>query len=486
MPEFRHGINASVQETVNVPVKVVPAGVIALIGTVPVHHLAADNVKVNELVLIGSDTDARKYGGWMEAGKDYTIPEALSILYRMRKDYPIIMLNVLDRDIHKTAVVDESVAFDEDGILTLAHTGPMDAVVKHTSGAPTYVKDEDYSVDARTGTITRIETGDISAEATVKVSYDYVDPTLVESSDIIGSVDVEGKRTGLQKLRECYSKLGFNPKHIIVPGFDQSEEVAAEIASIHADLFSEAYITAPLGTTRAQMIDGRGADGTINFNYSQDGLYLCGPHASVYFPDIEDRKLTPLATIVAGVAASLCIDGNYAESFSNKDVPLVLDSELDLSFDYTSSTCDANLLNAAGIVTMGHDFGRGWFVWGNRGCSFPVSTNPTTMNGASRMGRIWRETLLRMYATIIDKKMINFWLNRIVAIGTNLLNEFVSNGNLLGGKVWLDEDRNLISELAFGHLTVSTETTTPPAIEHIQIEHEETIKYLNTLKLGGN
>ena len=65
---------------------------------------------------------------------------------------------------------------------------------------PALVLNADYTVDAENGEVVRVLAGAIPAGASLKVSYEYVDPTLVTPSQVIGTVTAGGQRTGLQAL----------------------------------------------------------------------------------------------------------------------------------------------------------------------------------------------------------------------------------------------------------------------------------------------
>jgi hypothetical protein len=72
-----------------------------------------------------------------------------------------------------SSVVDEVMIARKDKAVFLAHRNVSVVVVKHTSGAPTYIVDTDYTVDARLGTITIKTTSAIVEGASLKVSYTY-------------------------------------------------------------------------------------------------------------------------------------------------------------------------------------------------------------------------------------------------------------------------------------------------------------------------
>ncbi len=53
-------------------------------------------------------------------------------------------------------------------------------VVKHTTGAPTYVVDVDYKVDADNGTVARLDGGAITVDQSTKISYTYADKDMFQ------------------------------------------------------------------------------------------------------------------------------------------------------------------------------------------------------------------------------------------------------------------------------------------------------------------
>lgn len=65
------------------------------------------------------------------------------------------------------------------------------------------------------------------------------------------------------------------------------------------------YIDAPIGTTFAQALAGRGSEGTINFNTSSDRVRLCYPHVKVYDAATNSERLEPLSQRAAGLRAKV-------------------------------------------------------------------------------------------------------------------------------------------------------------------------------------
>ena len=101
------------------------------------------------------------------------------------------------------------------------------------------------------------------------------------------------------------SLFGFFAKILIAPAFCTQNSVATELIAMADQLGAIAYIDAPIGTTYAQALAGRGPAGTINFNTSSDRVRLCYPHVKVYDPVLNAERLEPLSARAAGLRAKV-------------------------------------------------------------------------------------------------------------------------------------------------------------------------------------
>ena len=176
---YLHGVETIEVENGARPVKTVKSAVIGLIGTAPMGD-------VNTLVQCLSEKDAATFGSQLTG---FTIPQALDAIYDHGAG-TVLVINVLDQAVHKTAVADEDVTFDKaTGKAQLANPVVAQLVLKPDSDGQPYVEGQDYSLDAQTGVITNLGKS-IAADATVKASYNYADPTKVTPADIIGAVKI--------------------------------------------------------------------------------------------------------------------------------------------------------------------------------------------------------------------------------------------------------------------------------------------------------
>lgn len=472
---YLHGVETIEIENGPRPVKTVKSAVIGLIGTAPMGP-------VNQATLCLSEKDAAAFGTQLA---NFTIPQALDAVYDHGAG-TVIVINVLDPSIHKTAVPSEDVVFDPaNGRAQLLHGALANLVLKSADGAVTYKVDIDYAVNLATGMLTRIRTGAITTAAAPKATYDYADPTKVTAADIIGAVNAAGVRTGLKALNDTYNQFGFFAKILIAPAFCTQNSVATELIAMAAKLGAVAYIDAPIGTTYAQAIAGRGPVGTINFNTSSERVRLCYPHVKVYDPVLNAERLEPLSARAAGLRAKMDLDKGFWWSSSNQELMGVIGVERQLSAMIDDPQSEVNLLNEQGITTVFSSYGSGYRLWGNRTAAWPTVTHMKNFENVRRTGDVINESLRYFSQQYIDMPLNQALIDALVESVNGYGRKLIGDGAVLGFKAWFDPARNEETELAAGHLLISYKYTPPPPMERLTFETEITSEYLLNLK-GGN
>ncbi len=375
---YLHGVETIEVENGPRPVRTVKSAVIGLVGTAPI---GAVNVPTRTL----SEKDAAAFGTQLSG---FTIPQALDAIYDHGAG-TVIVINVLDPAIHKTAVAAEPVVFDAStDQVALAHGAVAGLVLKSNDGQTTYVAGTDYTADTLTGKLTRIKGGGIAAGGGAKASYDYADPTKVTAADIIGAVNAAGMRTGLKALKDTYNLFGFFAKILIAPAFCTQNSVATELKALADQLDAVTYIDAPIGTTFAQALAGRGPAGTINFNTSSDRVRLCYPHVKVFDTALNAERLEPLSARAAGLRAKVDLDRGFWWSSSNQELAGVIGVERQLSAMIDDPQSEVNLLNEQGITTVFSSYGSGFRLWGNRTAAWPTVSHMRNFENVRRTGDV--------------------------------------------------------------------------------------------------
>jgi len=477
---FLHGVETIEIEKGPRPIRVVKTAVVGLVGTAPIWAVDEEYQTINKPVLILNDRDAVKYFGPQTPG--YTIPQALDAIFDQGAGIAIVV-NVFDPETHTSSVSNEQKTFGSDDTLTLAHEGVSNEVVKSSDEQTTYVKGTDYNIDYKTGVITRIPTGNIPSGATVKISYDYADPTRVTSSDVIGTVDSSGNRTGMQVFLDCYNLFGFFPKILIAPVYCTQNSVASEMNVMAGKLRAVAIVDAPIGTTFQQAINGRGPNGTINFNYSSDRMILCYPHLKVYDTATDTERLEPYSQRLAGVICAKDVEKGYWWSPSNTEIKGIIGVERVLSAMINDHNGEVNILNRNGIVTTFNSYGTGIRTWGNRSAAWPSVTHPKNFINIRRTADVIHESIEYSMLQFLDQPITDALIDAICESVNMFIRTLVARGALIDGKCSFDKSKNPETEIALGHLTFDIEFMPPTPAERITFESFINIELLKSL--GG-
>ena len=303
----------------------------------------------------------------------------------------------------------------------------------------------------------------------------------VQTSDIVGTVTAQGKRTGLKALKDSYSLFGFYPKTIIVPKYCEDTAVATEINAVAGNIRAIGLIDAPVGTTPSQAITGRGASGTINFNFSSDRLVLCYPQLKVYDTASNTTKLEPYSQRLAGVIAAKDIEKGYHWSPSNTEIKGIIGVERNLTSMINDSTSEVNLLNEAGVLTVFNSFGSGFRTWGNRNSAYPASTDPTNFINIRRTADIIHESVEYSMLQFMDYPIDNGLIDSICESVNAFIRTLIGRGALIDGKCKFNPAKNPPAEIANGHLTFDIEFMPPTPAERITFESFINIELLRNL-----
>jgi uncharacterized protein len=461
---YLHGV-----ETIEVPggtkpVKAAKTAVIGLVGTAPIHRVASADRTTDTLVLSLSDVDDAKYFGPDITG--YSIPAALKAI-RAQGVGTVIVCNVFDPTTDHTDVVAAEVALTS-GVGTLSHGDVISEVVKVTGGTGNaLVEGTDYSIDRTTGVITALAGGALDGDAACNVAFIHGNPAVIVAADVIGAV-TDGVRTGMQAWLDAKTLFGFSPKILIAPVFSTDDTVVAALAIAAAQSKCRAvYIAdAPSGTTVTEAITGRGPAGDINFQVSDDRGILAFPYVKRAATDLQ-----PYSAYLAGVIANTDVELGFWYSPSNKVIKGIIGIELPITAVLNDATCQANLLNEAGIVTVFNAFGTGFRVWGNRSSAFPASSVQTNFIQARRTADQIHESLEMAMLDYLDLPITDIIITAVLQAGNDYMRTLIGRGALpKDSRVEYSKAKNPSANIAAGHLTFDIVFCPNPPAERITFE----------------
>lgn len=469
---YLHGIETLEVERGPRAIRVVKSAVIALVGTAPMGP-------VNSLTLCLNEIDGAQFGPDMPG---FSIPEALDGIYDFGAG-TLLVINVLDPDIHRTSLTDEARQFDDNDVLTLLHAGVQTLALKSDDGETTYAENTDYEVELLTGRVTRLPAGKIPAKALVSADYTFTDPSKVTPAEIIGTVNAAGLRTGMKAFQDSYNQLGFFSKIFIAPHFSSLNAVSVELIAEATKVKGVTYIDAPIGCTVQQVIAGRGPAGALNFNTSSDRVRLCYPHVKVYDAATNGERLQPLSIRAAGLRAKVDNDLGYWWSSSNQELTGVIGLERPLTARIDDANSEVNLLNENGITTVFNSFGTGLRLWGNRTAAWPTVTHMRNFENVRRTKDVADESIRHSSLQFVDRPVTTALIDSITESVNQFFRKLIGDEALLGGECWFDPARNPQTELELGHVLFNYKLTVPLPFERGTFETEITGEYL--VKLGS-
>lgn len=465
---FLHGVESLTLDSGPRPIKVVKSAVIGLIGIAPTGP-------INTPTLVYDDRRAAQFGKKVPG---FNIPQALDAIFKQGAGN-VVVINVFDATLHTSQVTQEAhTLVDGKTKLTYAPIGAV-TVLNSDNSASSLVKDVDYSIDEY-GNFARLKST-VSATLSLKFTYKKLNAAAITSSLLIGDVDSDGNRTGMQAWQQAKNLFGFNPKILIAPGYSSLNAITAELLVQAEKLRAIAVIDAPLGTSVDEAITGRGIESTINFQTGSKRAYLVYPALKAYDPATDTDTDQPYSQFMAGVMSASDDKNGYWVSPSNQDIKGIVGAERNITAALNDASTDANALNEVGITTIFNAFGTGIKTWGNRNASFPVNTGIDSFVSVLRTADVVAESVELAMGPYVDKPINQALIDTIREDANNFIRTLIGRGALIpGSRCEFPKDQNTAADIAAGHLTFDIIMCPPPPFERGTFRY-----YLDTTLLGN-
>jgi phage tail sheath protein FI len=292
-------------------------------------------------------------------------------------------------------------------------------------------------------------------------------------SNIIGTIDEEGKYTGLKALLTAKTVTGVKPRILGVPGLD-SQEVATALASTCQSLRAFGYISAWGCKTISEAIKYRD-------NFGQRELMVIHPDFLAWDTTANETAIAWATARALGLRARIDQETGWHKTLSNVGVNGVTGVSASVSWDLQDKATDANLLNEAGVTTLIRN--DGFKFWGNRTCS----DDPLFLfENYTRTAQVLADTMAEAHAWAMDKP-ITATLIRDVVEGINAkFRELKTNGYIVDGKCWYDPESNDVATLKAGKLYIDYDYTPVPPLENLTLRQRITDTYLANLSESVN
>lgn len=490
---YQHGVRTSEVATSLLPTTEVDSALPVIVGTAPVSM--ADATNVNRPVLCHSYDEFVQNFGYVPPAlnstsglKEYafTLCEAAYALFALFNVGPAVFVNVLDPTTHKKTATTVTITLDsKTGSAIVAEAGIIPSSVTITpSDAGAYTQGEDYEIafdDDGNLVVTSLqdEGGDFKCTTGTSLTFaaDVVDPTMVDEDDVIGGVDVGGKKSGLELVGEVYPRFGLVPGTILAPGFSSDPSVAAVMAAkctgISGRFNAMCAVDVPSDTVKTYSAV---TSWKQTNNYTDARQIVCWPLLSL--DGVKYHLSTQVAALMAQVDGEN--DGTPYVSPSNHNVQctatvLADGSEVWLDLD------EAAYLNGQGVVTAINQT-SGWTAWGNRTGAYPGTTDvKDNFIPIRRMFNWIGNTLITTFWSRLDAPINRRLIDTIIDSANIWLNGLTARQYILSGRVAFLESENTTTDLMDGIITFHVYICPPSPARDIQFTMEYDVNGLTAL-----
>lgn len=462
---YKHGTYGEFSPSIGaVPVE--SGSVAVYIGTAPVNLVRgyADKGLVNAPIKISSLSDAQNNLGYSSDWETFTLSEVVKVHFdnSIGNVGPVVFINVLDPDLYQAEdAVTTSLTFVNGQAFIVSNKIILDtlAIVGKTEGTD-YEVSYDYDLERV------VITSETITEA-VEATYNEIDASGIDKSDIIGKTTEYGEFEGLGAVALIYTSFNLVPNILAAPGWSHDKDVYAALIKAsksingHWDAIVNADIPVTTGTldTISAAIQWKKQNG-----YTSE-------RAKVYWPlwKGDDGNIYHLSTLASWKMMQVDSE-NYdvpMESVSNKQIPYGRqyfgEGSRNRGFDQNTG----NELNKNGITTAAY-WGGINVLWGPHTAAFEHGAedidNRSIFENSIRMMMHVTNSFQKEWGLTIDEPMTLALAETIKNREQEKIDSLKAMGALIGDPVveFIETD-NPIENLVNGDfIWASRLTPTPP------------------------
>lgn len=290
------------------------------------------------------------------------------------------------------------------------------------------------------------------------------------TSNVVGTVNPDGTKTGIKALEASPGVVQVKPRILAAPGLD-TQPVANALASTAQTLRAFAYIAARgddglLVGTREEAIAYRK-------QFGQREIMVIWPDFIAWDDTTSAAVTVPAVAYAVGLRAKIDQDTGWHKTLSNIAVNGVQGISKPVSWDLQNPATDAGLLNENQVTTLiSRD---GYRFWGSR----TASADPLfEFENYSRTAEVLADTIAEAQFPVIDGAMVPKLPRDIIESIKAKLRSMVTNGYLIGASASYDMDRNGVADLKDGKLVVDYDYTPVPPLENLTLRQKITDSYL--------
>ncbi|MDB6447084.1 phage tail sheath family protein [Pseudomonas sp. 21TX0197] len=286
-----------------------------------------------------------------------------------------------------------------------------------------------------------------------------------QTSAIIGGVQANGKRTGLQALLDGKSRFNAQPRLLVTPKHSSTLAVGTALVALADKLRGLAILDGPNTTDEAVMAY---AD-----NFGAKRAFLVDPGVQYWDTTADATVDAPGSAWVAGLFAWTDSEYGFWASPSNKEFVGITGTSRPIEFLDGDETCRANLLNNANITTIIRD--DGFRLWGNRTLSsdpkWAFVTRVRTMD-------IVMDAILYGHKWAVDRSITATYIKDVTEGLRAFMRDLKAQGAIINFEVFADPELNTASQLEQGKVYWNIRFTDVPPAENPNFRVEVTNQWL--------
>lgn len=485
MSDYKHGIGTDRQTAEPAMPKQNAESAVLVVGTAPIN--LASSPAVNVLVLAQKKSDAVAALGYCEEFDKYTLLHSVYSSFNKFGTGPVVFVNVLDpkkRD-HLTALASSDIKVIG-GKALLKETGVMLDKIVVSGSAGELKAGEDYVASFDEDgyvVLAATDTGAMKNLESISVAGSKLNPEGVTEADIIGGIDEDGNRSGLELVDEVFPRLGVVPTILIAPGFSKKPAVAAALEAKAQLIYS---------TTNAFAL--------VDLSSASDGATkkedVAKEKAKTTVADRWNVPLWPMALVdgykiwmsahAAALIQSNTTQHNGIPSDSPDNHDFMIDGLcLEDGTPVFMTQDDVNdYLNAQGICSALKL--PTWKFWGNNTAAYPTSKAAMNRYIKSVLMLNWMENTFKLnYLSSIGRNASTKQINDIVDRFNQYLNGLTPD-HLAGGSIVFDIDENPIEDRLAGRYKFRTRYADWIPTEYIENIFEYDVSILEAATEGGD
>ncbi|WP_434573107.1 phage tail sheath subtilisin-like domain-containing protein [Pseudomonas sp. Z3-8] len=286
-----------------------------------------------------------------------------------------------------------------------------------------------------------------------------------QTSAIIGGVQANGKRTGLQALLDGKSRFNAQPRLLVTPKHSATQAVGTALVALADKLRGLAILDGPNTTDEAVMAYAE--------NFGAKRAYLVDPGVQYWDTTVDATVDAPGSAWVAGLFAWTDSEYGFWASPSNKEFVGITGTTRPIEFLDGDETCRANLLNNANITTIIRD--DGFRLWGNRTLSsdpkWAFVTRVRTMD-------IVMDAILYGHKWAVDRSITATYIKDVTEGLQAFMRDLKAQGAIINFEVFADPELNTASQLEQGKVYWNIRFTDVPPAENPNFRVEVTNQWL--------